>query len=186
MASDSSSSQLPQLAPSSKVNFKCKEGIIAYNNVVALLEHPNILYHPIQVDDATKKITFSLSTFDKPLSFTHDDFISVIGLNYSKSYVSLPEKEIVRASLATLGLVDKDKPSGSEGRKLHSDHLTLLKPYTISAASFKKPLAFEVALTSHMLKAAKVLNVPEKSLILPSEEVNADDTTDKFLSGTNV
>ncbi|GJX90782.1 retrovirus-related pol polyprotein from transposon TNT 1-94 [Tanacetum coccineum] len=208
--------------------FKCKEGIIAYNNAVALLEHPNILYHPIRsflsnrcittaltiqpsaicveylkefwyttkVDDATKKITFSLSTFDKLLSFTHD-FIFVIGLNYSESYVLLPEKEIVRAGLATLGLVDEDKPSLSSTALVKSSPLKMkyflpiwriFMQYIVKclAASFKKPLAFEVALTSHMLKAAKVLNEPEKSLILPFEEVNADDTADKFLSGTNV
>ncbi|GKA10664.1 retrovirus-related pol polyprotein from transposon TNT 1-94 [Tanacetum coccineum] len=64
-----------------------------------------------EVDDATKTITFLLSNFDKPLSFTHDDFISAIGLNYIETYVSMPKKETVRAGLATLGLLDEDKPS---------------------------------------------------------------------------
>ncbi|GKB95981.1 hypothetical protein Tco_0982118 [Tanacetum coccineum] len=114
----------------------CEDGNISYNNAVALLEHPNVLYHPMlsflsncciaialtiqpstiyaeylrefwytaEVDDATKTITFSLSNFDKPLSFTHDDFISVIGLNYCENYVLLPKKETVRAGLATQGL----------------------------------------------------------------------------------
>nr|GEU37484.1 hypothetical protein [Tanacetum cinerariifolium] len=72
------------------------------------------------------------------------------------------------------------------GENYTNDDLTLLKPYTTSTASFKKPLASKVALTSHMLKVAKVLNEPEKSLILLYEEVNADDTADKPLSGTNV
>ncbi|GJY61244.1 hypothetical protein Tco_0461901 [Tanacetum coccineum] len=48
MASESTSSQQSShLLPSSKVNFKCQEGIIAYNNAVALLEHSNVLYHPM-------------------------------------------------------------------------------------------------------------------------------------------
>ncbi|GKF09897.1 hypothetical protein Tco_0044121, partial [Tanacetum coccineum] len=60
-----------------------------------------------------------------------------------------------------------------------NNDLTLLKLYTILAASFKKPLASEVALTYHMLKVDKLLNEPNQSLILPSEEVNADDAADK-------
>ncbi|GKE97120.1 hypothetical protein Tco_1581975 [Tanacetum coccineum] len=72
------------------------------------------------------------------------------------------------------------------GENYNNDDITLLKPYTISTASFKKPLAYKVALTSHMLKVAKILNESKQSLILPSEEVNADDATDKSLSGTNV
>ncbi|GKB43946.1 hypothetical protein Tco_0888888, partial [Tanacetum coccineum] len=48
MASDSTSSQQSQqLRPSSKVTFKCEDGIIAFNNVVALLEHSNELYKPM-------------------------------------------------------------------------------------------------------------------------------------------
>ncbi|GKA30880.1 hypothetical protein Tco_0717185 [Tanacetum coccineum] len=42
-----SSQQSSYLTPSSKVNFKCEEGIIACNNAVALLEQPNVLYHPM-------------------------------------------------------------------------------------------------------------------------------------------
>ncbi|GJR98982.1 hypothetical protein Tco_0271156 [Tanacetum coccineum] len=48
-----------------------------------------------------------------------------------------------------------------------------------SSASFRKPLASEVALTSHMLKVAKLLPGPEETLILPSGGVNADDTANK-------
>nr|GFB57396.1 hypothetical protein [Tanacetum cinerariifolium] len=57
--------------------------------------------------DATNTITFTLSCFGKPLSFNLDDFSSITGLKYSKNYVSIPPKEIVRAGLATLGLVDE-------------------------------------------------------------------------------
>ncbi|GJR59880.1 hypothetical protein Tco_1502042 [Tanacetum coccineum] len=157
MASKSSSLQQPQqLTPSYKFNFKCDDGIIAYNNVVALLEHPNDLYHPMlsflsnccittgltiqpsviyaeylrefwytEVDDAIKTIIFSLSNFDKPLSFSHDDFISVIGLNYSENYVSMPKKESVRAGLATLELIDEDKPSPSSTTLVNSSPLNM-------------------------------------------------------------
>ncbi|GJS71013.1 hypothetical protein Tco_0703854 [Tanacetum coccineum] len=54
------------------------------------------------------------------------------------------------------------------------------------AASFKKPLASEVPLTSHMLKVAKLSEEPEQSLLPPSGEVNAEESADKSQSGTNV
>ncbi|GJW72047.1 hypothetical protein Tco_0128964 [Tanacetum coccineum] len=144
MASESTSSQQSsQLSPSSKVNFKCEDGIIAFNNSVALHEHINDLYHPMlsflsnycivialtiqpsaiyveylrefwyttEVDEATKTITFSLSSFKKPLSFTQDEFISSISLPICKNVIPLPPKETVRAGMATLGLFNKDKPS---------------------------------------------------------------------------
>ncbi|GJX81106.1 hypothetical protein Tco_0329255 [Tanacetum coccineum] len=48
MASESTSSQQSsQLIPSSKVNFRCTDSIIGFNNVVALLEHSNELFRPI-------------------------------------------------------------------------------------------------------------------------------------------
>ncbi|GJT03946.1 hypothetical protein Tco_0838408 [Tanacetum coccineum] len=309
----SSSQQSQQLLPSSKVNFRCKEGIISFNNSIALLEHPNELYrhmlsflsnccinkaltlqpttmyveylkefwYTTEVEEETKTITFSLSWCDKPLSFTQDEFISAIGLPICKDVVPLPPKETVRAGLATLGLFDKDKPTlsstvlvnssplkmkyftpiwklfmqyivkclggmqgshdqmnlnqqtiaycliwgleidigaiifsdlihklqnGKKNRELNicytrflslifekllgenyiSNDLTLVKPHTITAASFQKPLASEVALTSHMLKVAKLFQEPEQSLIPPSGEVNADDTADKSLSRASV
>ncbi|GKE61248.1 hypothetical protein Tco_1511615 [Tanacetum coccineum] len=63
-----------------------------------------------------------------------------------------------------------------------SNDLSLVKPHTITAASFQKPLASEVPLTSHMIKVVKLSEEPEQSLIPPSGEVNADDTADKSLS----
>ncbi|GJV77117.1 hypothetical protein Tco_1508701 [Tanacetum coccineum] len=132
MASESSSSQQPpQLTPSSKVNFKCDDGIIAYNI---------------------------------------DNTLGNSSTRRSKNYVSMPKKETVRVGLETLGLVNEDKPSLSSttlvnsspflslmieklmGENYNNNDLTLLKPYTISDASFKKPLASEVALTSHIIK----------------------------------
>ncbi|GJZ23008.1 hypothetical protein Tco_0560467 [Tanacetum coccineum] len=304
MASESTSSQQSQqLIPSSKVNFRCTDSIIGFNNVVALLEHSNELYRPMlsflsnccinraltlqptamyveylkefwytaEVEEETKTITFLLSWWDKPLSFTQDEFISAIGLPICKDVVPLPPKETVRAGLATLGLFDKDKPTlsstvlvnssplkmkyfspiwklfmqyivkclggmqgshdqmnlnqqtiaycliwgleidiggiifsdlvhklqnGKKNRELNicytrflslifekllgrdyvSNDLTLVKPHTITAASFQKPLTSEVPLTSHMLKVAKLSEEPEQSLIPPSRESKA--TTD--------
>ncbi|GKD50663.1 hypothetical protein Tco_1279639 [Tanacetum coccineum] len=135
MASESTSSQQStQLTPSLKVSFKYEDGIIAFNNVVALLEHQKDLYRPMlaflsncyinkslifqpstiyaeylkefwytaEVDEANKTITFSLSMFEKPLSFTQDEFLTAIGLPICKNVVPLPIKETVRARLATL------------------------------------------------------------------------------------
>nr|GEW43315.1 hypothetical protein [Tanacetum cinerariifolium]GEW45244.1 hypothetical protein [Tanacetum cinerariifolium] len=69
---------------------------------------------------------------------------------------------------------------------LSCNDLTLVKPHTITAVSFQKPLASEVALTSDMLKVAKLFKEPEQSLIPPSWEVNADETANKSLSMTFV
>ncbi|GJT98748.1 hypothetical protein Tco_1094266 [Tanacetum coccineum] len=124
MASESTSSQQSShLSPSSKVNLKCEDGIIALNNAVALLEHTNVLYHPMlsflsnccidtavtiqpsaiyieylrefwyttEVDDETKTITFSLSSSEKPLSFTQDEFISTTGLPVDIGAIIFPD-----------------------------------------------------------------------------------------------
>ncbi|GKF20455.1 hypothetical protein Tco_0069093, partial [Tanacetum coccineum] len=199
------------------------------------VEYLKEFWYSAEVDEATKTITFSLSWCDKPLTIAQDEFISTIGLPICKDVVPLPPKETVRAGLATLGLIDKDKPTlsstvlvkvfythletihvvyylihklqnGKRNResdicytrflslvfeklleeKYISNDLTLVKPHTISAASFQKPLASEVPLTSHMLKVAKLSEEPEQSLIPPSGEVNADDTADKSLSRASV
>ncbi|GJV02140.1 hypothetical protein Tco_1335709 [Tanacetum coccineum] len=180
------------------MNFKHNNCIITFKNVVALLEHSNPFYHPMlsflsncsisttltkepsamyvvylkdfwytaEVDDATKDILFSLSLFENRLSFTRNDLLSTIGLTDSETVVPLPSKGTVRDGLATLGLADKDKPS------LTSTELT--------------PSACEVSLTYHMLKVVKLSKKPEESLILPSVEVNAEESADKSQSGTNV
>ncbi|GKC32123.1 hypothetical protein Tco_1039417, partial [Tanacetum coccineum] len=72
------------------------------------------------------------------------------------------------------------------GNNYHDESLTVLKPHHISAASFQTPSASEVSLNSHMLKVAKLSKEPEESLILPSEEVNAEESNDKSESGTNM
>ncbi|GKB97654.1 hypothetical protein Tco_0983791 [Tanacetum coccineum] len=102
--------------------------------------------------------------FTKPLaspSFTR--LVAELGmLNIKKEVLEVDIGNIIFSDLVT------ELQDGKEGREPN------------------KPLASEVALTSHMLKVPKLSNEPKQSLILPSEEVNADDTIDKSLSGTNV
>nr|GEW51766.1 retrovirus-related Pol polyprotein from transposon TNT 1-94 [Tanacetum cinerariifolium] len=72
------------------------------------------------------------------------------------------------------------------GENYISNDITLVKPHSITVALFQKSLASKVALTSNMLKVDKLFQEPEQSLISPSREVNADDTTDKSLSRASV
>ncbi|GKE37324.1 hypothetical protein Tco_1460729, partial [Tanacetum coccineum] len=68
-----------------------------------------------------------------------------------------------------------------------NDKLLSLKPYHITAVTFKTTWNDGIALTSHMCKKVADLSPePIQSLIPPSEEVNADDTADKSLSETSV
>ncbi|GJY76303.1 hypothetical protein Tco_0481419 [Tanacetum coccineum] len=245
------------------------------------VEYLKEFWYTAEVEEETKTITFLLSWWDKPLSFTQDEFISAIGLPICKNTISLPPKETVRAGLATLGLFDKDKPTlssivlvnssplkmkyfspiwmifmqyivkclggmqgshdqmnlnqqtitfcliwrleidiggiifsdlvhklqnGKKNMELNicytrflslifeklirkdyvSNDLTLVKPHTITTASFQKPLASEVPLTSHMLKVAKLFEESKQSLLPPYREVNTDDTADKSLSRASV
>nr|GEY01766.1 uncharacterized mitochondrial protein AtMg00810-like [Tanacetum cinerariifolium] len=55
-----------------------------------------------EVKEENKTITFLLSWWDKPLSFTQYEFISAISLPIYKDVVPLPPKETVRDGLATL------------------------------------------------------------------------------------
>ncbi|GKB46519.1 hypothetical protein Tco_0897272 [Tanacetum coccineum] len=176
------------------------------------VEYLKEFWYIAEVEEETKTITFLLSWWDKPISFTQDEFVSAIGLPICKDVVPLPPKETVTAGLATLGLFDKDKPTLSSivlvnssplkmkklnicyttflslmfenllGKDYASNDLTIVKPHTITTASFQKPLASEVSLTSHTLKVAKFSKEPEQSLLPPFGEVNADDTADKSLS----
>nr|GEY91908.1 hypothetical protein [Tanacetum cinerariifolium] len=104
--------------------------------------------------------------FTKPLaepSFTR----LVAELEPSGDYVLVPKKETVEAGLATLRLVDEDHPS------LSSSTLINLSP-------------MKVKYFSPRWKVAELSTEPIQSLIPPSGEVNAMDTTDKSLSGTSM
>ncbi|GJT15514.1 hypothetical protein Tco_0874220 [Tanacetum coccineum] len=259
----------------------CINRALTLQTTTMYVEYLKEIWYTAKVEEETKTITFLLSRWDKPLSFTQDEFISAIGLPICRDVIPLSPKETVRAGLVTLGLFDKDKPTlsstvlinssslkikyfspiwklfmqyiikclgrmqgshdqmnlnqqiiaycliwgleidaggiifsdlvhklqnGKKNRELNicytrflslifekllgrdyvSNNLTLVKPHTITAASFQKPLASEVPLTSHMLKVAKLSKEPEQSLIPPSGEVNTDDTADKYLSRASV
>nr|GEY49523.1 retrovirus-related Pol polyprotein from transposon TNT 1-94 [Tanacetum cinerariifolium] len=75
--------QPPGFESSGFSNHVCKMDKALYGLKQALIAEYN------------KKITFTLSSFDKPLSFNLDDFLSIIGLNYSENYAPLPPKETV-------------------------------------------------------------------------------------------
>ncbi|GJR10119.1 retrovirus-related pol polyprotein from transposon TNT 1-94 [Tanacetum coccineum] len=68
----------------------------------------------------------------------------------------------------------------------NNENLKTLKPHHITSLSFKPTLKNETILTAHMCKVAELSLVPIKSLLLPSGEVNVDDSVDKSSSKTSV
>ncbi|GJV93420.1 hypothetical protein Tco_1541233 [Tanacetum coccineum] len=180
--------------PASNVHFECEEGIINFNNGIALLESKIPLYHPMlqllsnscistaltkqpsvyyskylrefwytTKVEKTNKITFTLSNFDKPLSFTLDDFSTIIGLKRSENFVPLPPKETVRAGLATLGLVDENDPSILSTNLVNSlllkmKYFSLIwKPVTQSKATTDKKSRKKKSLASSKIKTLKIV-----------------------------
>ncbi|GJU02109.1 hypothetical protein Tco_1073192 [Tanacetum coccineum] len=90
MALESTSSQKSShLSPSSKVNFKCEEGIIAFNNAVALLEHPNVLYHPM--------LTFLLNSCISTV-ITRQPFATYVEYLREFWYSAEPESSLIFSS----------------------------------------------------------------------------------------
>ncbi|GJZ84615.1 hypothetical protein Tco_0649954, partial [Tanacetum coccineum] len=153
--------------------------------------------HKLQIRVTGDSITFSLLKVDKPLSFKRDILSSVIGLDSTKDFISLPPHEAMKKALATLGLSDDKRPTMTSVALAHSSPLRLryfspswkmsvsrhetsswrdclnndlkpMKPYHITDATFKDSKISEVPLTSHMCKIAKL---PEKPLDLSSEEL---------------
>ncbi|GJX36478.1 hypothetical protein Tco_0248035 [Tanacetum coccineum] len=113
-ATSSQTQQPKQLTRVKNVHFEVEDGVINFNNGIALLESQNTSYHPmlqfIKNNAAAKTISFTLSCFDKTLSFDHGVFSSVIGLKPSENCILVPPKETVKAGLATLGLFDEKHP----------------------------------------------------------------------------
>nr|GEX60700.1 hypothetical protein [Tanacetum cinerariifolium] len=89
------------------------------------VEYLKEFWYTSEVEEETKTITFLLSWWDKPLSFTQDKFIYAIGLPIYKDVVSLPPRETVRDGLATLGLFDKDKPTLASNVLVNSSPLKM-------------------------------------------------------------
>ncbi|GJZ64329.1 retrovirus-related pol polyprotein from transposon TNT 1-94 [Tanacetum coccineum] len=73
-----------------------------------------------EANTTTKTISFTLSHFDKPLSFNLDVFSTVIRLKRSENCVLIPAKETVKAGLETLGLIDKNNTSLSSSDLINS------------------------------------------------------------------
>ncbi|GKE60732.1 hypothetical protein Tco_1511099, partial [Tanacetum coccineum] len=113
--------------------------------------------------------------WDKPLSFTQNEFISAIGLPICKDTVPLPPKETVRAGLMTLGLFDKNKPTLSFAVLVNSSPLKM--KLGSKALKWEEEQGIEYLL--YKLNFLKSLN---SLCSLPSGEVNANDTADKSLS----
>ncbi|GKC62397.1 hypothetical protein Tco_1094995 [Tanacetum coccineum] len=164
------------------------------------VEYLKDFWYTAEVDDATKDISFSLSFFENQLSFNRLYFLTAIGLNDSKSVVPLPPKGTVRAGLATLGLADKDKPSLTSTELVNSSPLKLkyfspiwkiFMQYIVKClggmqGSHDQMNFSQQTIAYCLIFVAKLLKKPDESLILPSEEVNAEATADKSQSGTNV
>ncbi|GKA23961.1 hypothetical protein Tco_0709994 [Tanacetum coccineum] len=144
---------------------------------VALTKLPSVYYpkllrefwYTAEADAVMKTISFTLSCFDKPLSFDPGVFSSIIRLNLSENCVSVPPKETVNGGLATLGLFDEKHPHLSSTDLINSS-LVRINHY------FKPTFENEVALTAHICKVVALSPSPIKSLIPPSKAVNADDT----------
>ncbi|GKD37753.1 hypothetical protein Tco_1257960, partial [Tanacetum coccineum] len=156
---------------------------------------------------ALNTISFTLSHLDKTLSFDIDTFFTVIKLKPSDDCVPVPQKETMKAGLATLGLVDEEHPSLSSTDLINSssvkgshDQLNVnqqtiayclcwgLNIY-IAYILFSELIAHlhpEGAKKERRPNVADLSPEPIQSLIRPSKEVNADDTTDKSLSGTSM
>ncbi|GJU69137.1 hypothetical protein Tco_1255396 [Tanacetum coccineum] len=137
------------------VHFELADGHIAFNNSVVLLDltipefkdmlqflskccilkalviQPSAVYnkylrdlwYSAKVLDNT--ITFSLSHIEKSLSFDRDIFASIIGLEYSKEYVSFPDHEAMKDAIATLGLSNRKDSDLSSSNLAHSSPLRL-------------------------------------------------------------
>ncbi|GKC05893.1 hypothetical protein Tco_0997503 [Tanacetum coccineum] len=209
MASESSSQK--QLTRAKNVHFEVDDGVINFNNRIALLDSQNTSYHLMlqfiknscifvaltkqlsayypkllqefwytaEADAVMKTISFTLSCFDKPLSFDLGVFSSVIRLNLSENCISVPPKETMNGGLATLGLFDEKHPHLSSTDLINSSLVRINH-------HFKPTFENEVALTAHIYKVVALSPSPIKSLIPPSRAVNADDTGDKSSSGTSM
>ncbi|GKA66110.1 hypothetical protein Tco_0765918 [Tanacetum coccineum] len=171
------------------------------------------LWYTTEADAATKTISFSLSCFDNPLSFDLSVFFSIIGLKPSENCVSVPPKETMKgleidiAEILFSNLIASlHPPIGKLERKANicytrymslimehllkdaykNENMMSLKPHNTTATTFKPILENEVALTTYMSKVVALSPDPIKSLLLPSREVNVDDTADKSSSGTSM
>ncbi|GJV29362.1 hypothetical protein Tco_1385810 [Tanacetum coccineum] len=119
---------------------------------------------PFQVENqymATKSITFTLSHLDKPLTFILDTFSSVIGLKSNEPSVLVPQKEIVKAGLETLGLFDKDDPS------LSSNDLVKSSPMKVKyfSLTWKVLMQYIIKCLGGMQRSHDQLNGNQRAIV---------------------
>ncbi|GKD04839.1 hypothetical protein Tco_1179813 [Tanacetum coccineum] len=173
----SSQQQPKQLTPASKVHFECEDGIINFNNGIALLESKISLYHPMLQFLSNSCISTALT---KQPSVYYSKYLREFWYTTKRSenFVPLTPKETVRAGLATLGLVDENDPSILS--------TNLVNSFPLKMKYFSPIWKNDVPLTAHMCKVANLSPEPIKSLIPSFGEVNTDDIVDKSLSETNV
>nr|GEV56489.1 retrovirus-related Pol polyprotein from transposon TNT 1-94 [Tanacetum cinerariifolium] len=117
---------------------------------VALSKEPSAYYFQYlrefwfttEADTSTNTITFSLSHLEKPLTFDHETFSTIIGLKSNEGFVDLPKKETVKAGLPTLGLFDEEKSSLSSAALINS---SLVKPLQSLIPPFGEVNADDIA-----------------------------------------
>ncbi|GKC17159.1 hypothetical protein Tco_1013941 [Tanacetum coccineum] len=140
------------LKAASNIQFECEDANFSFNNSVALFQSKNPLYKDMLLflsnscisnaltiqpstiytkylrelwytaEDVDDTITFSLSNVEKPLSFNRDIFSSIIGLDYTKDFVSFPPHKAMKDALATLGLTDDKRLTMTSMAIAHSSH----------------------------------------------------------------
>ncbi|GJZ36373.1 hypothetical protein Tco_0582564 [Tanacetum coccineum] len=86
----------------------CISVALAKQPLAYYLKYLREFWYTAEADITTNSITFTLSNFDKPLSFDLDVFSTIIGLKRSENFVPLPPKETVKVGLATMGLIDEN------------------------------------------------------------------------------
>ncbi|GKB76319.1 hypothetical protein Tco_0943214 [Tanacetum coccineum] len=120
-------------------------------------------------------VAFLLLKLNNLLRITQNTFgNNDILLRLKYNYDSLPSKENVRAGLASLGCIDDKNP-----------HLTPTNLINSSPLRIKYFLPIWRVWMTYVVKCLGVANLStkhEKTLILSTEEVNADNTTNKSLS----
>ncbi|GKC33693.1 hypothetical protein Tco_1046077, partial [Tanacetum coccineum] len=106
--------ELGNLNVTSKLKDKHSQYLIQDSLKRALTLQPSAMYveylkefwYTAEVEEETKIITFLLSWWDKPMSFTQDKFISAIGLPIYRDVVPLHPKETVRVILLKKQVVE--------------------------------------------------------------------------------
>ncbi|GKD92956.1 hypothetical protein Tco_1372793, partial [Tanacetum coccineum] len=160
-----------------------------------------------EADSVMKLITFTLSHFEKPLSFDLDVISTVIGLEHSEDFVSITPKETMKAGLATLRLTDKNDTTLSSSDLINSSPVKIkyfspkwriLMQYIVKCLRGMRGSHDQLNVNQQTITYCLYwgLNVdiamaelspnPIKSLLPHYRKENANDSTDKSSFGTSV